>query len=99
MLQIKSEEKVPSIAFTETRESDPASLVATRFRRSGHPFLWSIRCKVRDGVAELTGTIPTFHLKQMAQELAFHTPGVRQVNNLLRVTASTYPAGRSKAAE
>ncbi len=78
-------------------EDDPASLVVARLRRSGYPFLWGVKCEVREGVAVLSGTVPTFHLKQLAQELASHTPGVRQIQNCLHVTSSTYRAGRSTA--
>jgi len=82
----------------EPREDDPASMVAGRLRRSGYPFLRAIRCEVHDGVTVLSGTVPTFHLKQLAQALASHTPGVRQIENRLHVTNSTYRTGRSTAA-
>ncbi len=54
----------------QPREDDPASLVAARLRRSGYPYLRGVKCEVREGVAVLSGTVPTFHLKQMAQALA-----------------------------
>jgi osmotically-inducible protein OsmY len=79
----------------QVKGDDPRSLVAARLRRSGYAFLSSVQCDVRDGVAFLTGTVPTFHLKQIAQELASHTPGVWQVNNRLHVPRSTYRARRS----
>lgn len=65
---------------------DPASLVAARLRRSGYPYLCSIKCDVRDGVVVLSGTLPTYHLKQLAQSLALHTPGVREIENRVHVT-------------
>jgi hypothetical protein len=74
----------------ELLKEDPATLVAARLRRSGYPFLRGITCDVREGVACLSGTVPTFHLKQIAQELASHTPGVWQVDNRLHVPRSTY---------
>ncbi len=67
---------------------DPASLVAARLRRSGYAFLWGIRCEFNEGVLSLIGNVPTFHLKQVAQSLAMHTPGVREVNNCLYVNGS-----------
>jgi len=69
-------------------EDSPASLVAARLRRSGHAFLWGIRCEFDEGVLSLIGNVPTFHLKQIAQTLAMHTPGVVQVNNYLCVNRS-----------
>jgi len=74
----------------QVQEDDPGTLVAARLRRSGYPFLSSVQCDVREGVACLSGTVPTFHLKQIAQELASHTPGVWQVDNRLHVQRSTY---------
>jgi osmotically-inducible protein OsmY len=82
----------------EPPEDDAASLVAARLRRSGYPFLRAISCQVHDGVTVLSGTVPTFHLKQLAQALASHTPGIQQIENRLLVTNSTYRAGRSTAA-
>ena len=74
-----------SFASSEPSETDPAALVAARFRRSGYPPLWDISCEFSEGILTLSGTVPTFFLTQAAQELAAHTPGVRQVNNRLRV--------------
>jgi osmotically-inducible protein OsmY len=64
---------------------DLAGMVMARLRRSGQPFLWSVRCEVTAGVVILLGAVPTFHLKQMAQELAVHTAGVVQFENRLEV--------------
>ncbi len=82
----------------EPREDDPASLVAARLRRSGYPFLRSVKCEVHSGVMVLSGSVPTFHLKQMAQELASHTPGVRQIENRLHVTSSMHRVEHRTAA-
>jgi osmotically-inducible protein OsmY len=82
----------------EPREDDAASLVAARLRRSGYPFLRAVKCEVYEGVTVLSGTVPTFHLKQVAQALASHTPGVGQIDNRLHVSSSVYRSGRSTAA-
>jgi hypothetical protein len=71
MLRIISNERSPSFATAELSESDPASLVAARLR-SGYPFLWSVSCEFSEGILTLAGTVPTFHLKQVAPELAAH---------------------------
>ena len=47
-------------------EHDSASLVAARLRRSGYPFLRSVKCEVCDGVIVIFGEVPTFHLSQLA---------------------------------
>jgi osmotically-inducible protein OsmY len=82
----------------ELLECDPARLVGSRLRRSGYPFLRGIKCEVHDGVTVLSGSVPTFHLKQVAQEIAAHTKGVRLIENRVHVTNSTYRLGRSTAA-
>jgi osmotically-inducible protein OsmY len=74
-----------------TVEDDPAGLVRARLRRSGYPVLLGIHCEMREGVLVLVGTVPTFHLKQIAQELAAHTRGVWKVENRLLVTSSAGP--------
>lgn len=97
MSQICTDERVPQIAATESSKNEPASLVAARFRRSGYPFLWGVSCECSEGVMTLSGIVPTFHLKQVAQELAAHTSGVRQVKNDLHVTSSARRASCSAA--
>jgi osmotically-inducible protein OsmY len=92
MLRISTDESTTSCASAESSETDPGSLVAARLRRSGYPFLWGVSCEFRDGILTLSGTVPTFHLKQVAQELAAHTLGIRQVENVLRVETSAHRA-------
>ncbi len=85
MFQIRTDETAPSCASSEPSETDPAELVAARLRRSGYPPLWDVSCEFSEGTLTLSGTVPSFHLKQVAQELAAHTLGVRQVENGLYV--------------
>jgi osmotically-inducible protein OsmY len=47
--------------------------------------LRSLKCLVSDGVAEITGTVPSFYLKQLAQAAVLQLPGVRIVRNLVEV--------------
>ena len=78
----------------ESLGGDLASPVVARLRRSGYPFLRSVKCQDRDGVIVLSGIVPTFHLKQLAQELAAHTQGVGEVQNDLQVMGASYPVAR-----
>ena len=41
----------------------------------------TVRCFVVDGVAKLFGTLPSFHMKQVAQTLVSHVESVRRVEN------------------
>jgi osmotically-inducible protein OsmY len=85
---IVNEEQAELVRFAK-QESDPARIVAARLRRSGYLDLCRVQCVAHDGVVQLTGTVPSFHIKQIAQELAIHTPGVSQVVNCLRVVAES----------
>ncbi len=70
----------------QTHLDDPASLVAARLRRSGYPLVCGIKCELRDGVLVLSGEVPTYHLKQLAQSMALHTANVWQIENCVKVT-------------
>ena len=74
----------------EAHQDDVAARIEARLRRSGYPHFSRVECSVCQGKAILTGTVPSFHLKQVAQELAAHTPGVFQVENHLNVTATCH---------
>ena len=86
MVRSASDFEIQKTRTFEVREGDPASLVAARLRRSGHPYLFGVKCQTLDGSIVLSGTVPTFHLKQVAHALALHTPGVHRVENRLEVT-------------
>ncbi len=85
MIRPNTEEKSYG-AIDQFPGDDAASLVAARLRRSPYPLLRDVKCESRDGITVLSGTVPSFHLKQLAQALALHTPGVREIENRLHVT-------------
>lgn len=97
MLRVQGGKSLRTEEF-QTHDDDPASRVAARLRRSGYPFLRAVKCEVDEGVTVLSGTVPTFHLKQLAQALASHTPGVRRIENRLHVPAFTRRGRRGNAA-
>jgi osmotically-inducible protein OsmY len=45
----------------------------------------SVRCRCVQGVATLTGRVPSFFLKQMAQSFALSVAEVHEVVNAIRV--------------
>ena len=55
------------------------------FHESPYPALREIESKVDDGVAKLEGTVSSYYLKQIAQEIALQHEGVRMVNNQVQV--------------
>ena len=44
-----------------------------------------VRCYLHDGIARLEGRLPTFHQKQLAQEIIRRTVGVKRVDNRISV--------------
>lgn len=47
--------------------------------------LRNLTCHVVDGTAEITGTVPSYYLKQLAQTAVAQLPGVLHVRNLVVV--------------
>jgi hypothetical protein len=49
-----------------------------------------IRCRVRNGVARLDGYVPTYHQKQLAQEMVRRFPQVKTIHNQVVVNSHRY---------
>lgn len=58
---------------------------AERLGGSGYGALQGVRCRAESGTIELSGTVPSFFLKQLAQTLVGGLPAVRGVRNLMEV--------------
>ena len=58
-----------------------------RLRRSSSFVFRSVACQFREGVLVLIGQLPSFHHKQMAQELVQQIGGVRQIENQIEVVS------------
>jgi osmotically-inducible protein OsmY len=54
-------------------------------RNDPHRELWRVDGEFSDGIATLRGSVSTYHLKQLAQEIARRVEGVQQVVNRLEV--------------
>jgi hypothetical protein len=54
-------------------------------RASGHRPLWSLSCDVRGDMVVLSGVLPTFYLKQVAQALLLRLESVQGVQNRVEV--------------
>jgi osmotically-inducible protein OsmY len=54
-------------------------------RRSGYPALSDVQCEVKGGRATLSGVVPSFFLKQIAQAILLRVDGVRGLTNHLEV--------------
>jgi osmotically-inducible protein OsmY len=59
--------------------------VVDALRSMPYAALRNLKCSVLEGTAEITGTVPTFYLKQLAQAVVLQLGGVRTVRNLVEV--------------
>jgi osmotically-inducible protein OsmY len=62
--------------------------IERRLQRSGYGGLSRVCCEFQSesGVLHLRGAVPSYYLKQVAQELAADLEGVRLVNNQINVS-------------
>lgn len=69
------------------RSADEAVAAAAqkRFSESSYSALRSVSCEYHEGMFVLRGTVPSFHMKQLAQELVRKIEGVGAVVNSLEV--------------
>jgi hypothetical protein len=64
--------------FEDEAEYSPAVTVLSE---SLYPDIRRVRCYVRDGIARLEGHLPTYHQKQLAQEIVRRSPGIKSIHN------------------
>lgn len=79
-------------------ERSNATLVAAvtaSLAASGYSALGCVECQVRDDAVVLEGSVPSYHLKQLAQTFAQRVAGVGLIVNRLAVTR---PAGIMRTA-
>jgi osmotically-inducible protein OsmY len=73
---------------------DVEAQAAHRLRKSPYPEVRQVACAVERGVLTLRGCVPTYYLKQVAQNLVWQMDGVVDIDNQLDViqppTRSTF---------
>ena len=52
---------------------------------TGYRLLRKLRCEVAGGVVTITGSVPSFFLKQMAREAVLRLDNVKEVRNFVEV--------------
>lgn len=67
---------------------ETCSAVRKLLTESSYVQLKRVDCDFEKGVLTLKGELPTNFLKQIAQSLAIHVPGVRTVSNRILVVDS-----------
>ncbi|WP_442482476.1 BON domain-containing protein [Aeoliella sp. SH292] len=70
-----------------SRQTMIESLVRSAYRRYGYTQLDKVDCHVDRSTLVLTGELPTYHLKQVAQTIAMSLPQVAYVDNRITVPA------------
>jgi len=59
--------------------------VATKLAATGYAALRNIRCEARDDVLILSGVVPSYYMKQVAQTVSGKVDGINQIDNRLEV--------------
>lgn len=70
------------IASGDQREADAQD----RLRRCPYPILRRVHCNIHEDVLVLTGVVPTFYAKQIAQEVMRGIERITRIDNQLVVT-------------
>jgi osmotically-inducible protein OsmY len=65
-----------------------AGWAEVRLRGNGYRVLKNVACDYRDGVLTLRGRLPSYYLKQVAQETVARIDGVQRIDNQIEVSAS-----------
>jgi osmotically-inducible protein OsmY len=72
----------------------PVDLAEQRLRSNPYRALKNITCDWLDGVLVLRGCLPTYYLKQIAQEAVASLEGVERIDNQIQVVTPAYPSRR-----
>ncbi len=76
---------------TPNPQPAPADLAERRLRSHPYLALKNISCDWQDGVLVLRGCLPSYYLKQVAQEVVARLAGVEALDNQIQVVT---PASR-----
>jgi osmotically-inducible protein OsmY len=68
-------------------------------RRNPYPALKNVACDCRGGVLVLRGYLPSYYLKQVAQEVVAHLEGVKGIENQIQVVTPAVPADQGEGRE
>jgi hypothetical protein len=75
--------------------SDLAEMAQQCLRRSPYPVAGSVWCEHRHGVLFLRGQLPSYYLKQVAQETVRKFLGEIRIVNSIEVDKSLQPTGEA----
>ena len=69
----------------ERIHQDPAEIAKRIYQASHYPMMKRLHCEFADGALIISGHLPSFYLKQVAQTLIRHVDGVTQIVNEVHV--------------
>ena len=72
--------------------SATADLAQRRLHSNPYLALKNISCDLLDGVLVLRGCLPTYYLKQIAQEAVAHLKGVERLDNQIQIVTPAFPS-------
>ena len=81
--------RLPVLHVQETKPAKKPLVEAeaqARLHKSGYHELHLVSCEFHEGVLTLRGSVSSYHLKQLAQELIRQVDDAEEVNNRLEVT-------------
>jgi osmotically-inducible protein OsmY len=73
------------VAWVTTEDLVVSENVEQALRGNSYRALWNLRVSAFPSGVQLEGTVPTYHLKQLAQVIALKVSGVRELRNEVRV--------------
>jgi len=75
----------PEASFPRRPDGLLTRLIRQKLDGSGPTALRTVDVRARQGHVRLEGQVPSYYLKQLAQNIAIQTPGVERVTNHLQV--------------
>ncbi|MBY0523177.1 MAG: BON domain-containing protein [Gemmataceae bacterium] len=84
---------LPCTASKDVTREEPANAegiavaAQRRLRRNPYLALRDLSCEFRDGILFLRGLLPSYYLKQRAQEAVADLAGVRRIVNDIEITS------------
>jgi osmotically-inducible protein OsmY len=91
--------RLSSLPTTNRETSTIDHKVGEQLRRSSYRALRDISCATSDSEVRLMGFLPSYYLKQVAQEIALGVEGVRHVVNRITVVPTYAGRGETRANE
>lgn len=78
-------EVASALEATRTSSPDVAGKAIERLRGCSYSPVRHVQCRFHEGVLLLSGQVPTFYMKQVAQELLRNMKHVEKIDNRLNV--------------